>query len=354
MKIIQSYVGKTVLLSIGLVTLMLVGLQIFILFVNQLGDLGRGNFGFLQVALYVLMQMPYQVYLFFPMACLLGCLIGLGMMANHRELVVMRAAGLSITQVTAIVSKVALLLIIGITLVGETAIPWLERHSNDLKSIALSQGQTLRTARGVWLRHYQDFIHVSVVNTDNSLDHVYQYHFSNDNCLEYARTMEKIIHKDGVWQAKNVKQTSFREDKTTVEVYPSLRWDIPVSPKVLKINATEPDEMTMVELWRFIKAQKKSQQSAQSYELAFWQRAIQPMTTLVMMMLAIPFIFGPLRSSTMGSKFLAGAAVGFGFHLANHFFGPVSMVYQWPPILAGIGPTIVFAFIGLYFMRKVR
>ena len=95
-------------------------------------------------------------------------------------------------------------------------------------------------------------------------------------------------------------------------------------------------------------------QSALNYQLAYWQRIIQPFTTVVMMILAIPFIFGPLRSSTMGSKLLAGATVGFGFHIINRFFGPFSQVLQWPPIIAALGPTLLFAGIGIFLMRRVR
>lgn len=50
MNILDRYIAKTVLMSIGMVTLMLVGLQIFILFVDQLGDLGRVDYGIMQAA----------------------------------------------------------------------------------------------------------------------------------------------------------------------------------------------------------------------------------------------------------------------------------------------------------------
>jgi len=354
MKILQRYIGKTVISAIALVTLMLMGLQLFILFVNQLDDLGKGNYGLLQSAWYVMLQMPFQVYLFFPMASLLGCLIGLGMMANHRELVVMRAAGISITQITIIVSKVALLLVVIMTLIGETAIPWLARQANDYKMTMISEGQTLRTARGIWLRHNQDFINIGTVLANNVLDKVYQYRFSSDHRLVFARKIETVKLEHNRWQAYGIKQTDFADDHTYERSWESMPWDVNVKAKVLKVSTIEPDEMTLTELHRYIRAQKASQQNPQNYELAFWQRSIQPLTTLVMMMLAIPFIFGPLRSSTMGSKFLAGAAVGFGFHVINRFFGPVSQVFQWPPVLAGIGPTLVFALLGLYLMRRVR
>jgi lipopolysaccharide export system permease protein len=73
-----------------------------------------------------------------------------------------------------------------------------------------------------------------------------------------------------------------------------------------------------------------------------------------MMILAIPFIFGPLRSSTMGSKLLAGATLGFSFHIINRIFGPVSQVFQLPVEIAAFGPTLLFAILGIYLMKRVR
>ena len=151
-----------------------------------------------------------------------------------------------------------------------------------------------------------------------------------------------------------MKETDFTRDHTSAKTFASLAWDVPVKPQILMISSVEPDEMTLHELNRYIREQNRSKQNAHNYKLAFLQRVIQPFTTMVMMVLAIPFIFGPLRSSTMGSKLLVGATVGFSFHILNHFLGPVSTVFQWPPELAAIGPTFIFAFIGLYLMRRVR
>lgn len=355
MKLLESYIAKTVLSAIALVTLMLVGLQIFILFVNQLGDMGKANYGIAQAALFVLLQMPYQVYLFFPMASLLGCLIGLGIMANHSELVVMRASGLSIGQVTMAVLKAAFILIIVVTLLGEMLVPKLTHFGNDLKVQALSDGQSLRTTKGgVWLRYRNDFISIGKVLPANVLLQVYQYHFDKSHHLRLARKIEMIHYEKGVWYAKGVAETVFSDGKTVVKQLAAMHWDVAVNPKVLGISSSMPDEMTMRELRQFLYAQKLSKQTAQNYQLAFWQRLVQPLTTVVMMILAIPFIFGPLRASTMGSKLLTGAAVGFGFHIINRFFGPISQVLQWPPEIAAIGPTAVFALLGIYLMRRVR
>jgi lipopolysaccharide export system permease protein len=354
MKILERYIAKTVLASIGMVTLMLAGLQVFILFVNQLDNLGKADYGIVQAALFVFLQMPYEVYLFFPMACLLGCLIGLGIMASHHELVVMRAAGMSIAQVTLAVFKVALLVIIVVTLLSETLMPKMVRLANDERMQALSGGQTLRTAKGVWMRHQNDFIHIGTISPNNRLDSVYQFHFDTAHRLRLARKIDHIDYEHGVWMAHGVAETDIKNNQTRARHQSLMRWDVPLNARILSVSGVEPDEMTLQGLYQYIQAQKKNHQSVLNYTLVFWQRVTQPLTTVVMMMLAIPFIFGPLRSSTMGSKLLTGVTVGFGFHIINRFLGSVSQVYQFSPEIAAIGPTILFALLGIYLMRRVR
>ena len=353
-KLLDRYIAKTVLSAIALVTFMLAGLQIFILFVNQLDDLGKANFGILQAASFVFLQMPYQVYLFFPMASLLGSLIGLGIMANHRELVVMRAAGMSIWQVTLAVLKAALIVIVIVTVVSETLVPRLARFANDQKLQAMSEGQALRTAKGTWFRFQNDFITISTILSDNTLQQVYQFRFDDKHHLRLARQMNKITFSNGGWTAYDVSESIIDDNNTKAQHHNDIIWDVPLKPNILSVSTSEPDEMTLHELRRFLRAQKMTHQTAFNYQLAYWQRLVQPLTTVVMMVLAIPFIFGPLRSSTMGSKLLAGATVGFGFHIINRFFGPVSQVFQWPPEVAAFGPTLLFALLGLYLMRRVK
>lgn len=354
MKLLDRYIAKTILSSIGLVTLMLIGLQIFILFVDQINDLGRVDYGIVEAIFFVFLQMPYLVYLFFPMASLLGSLIGLGIMANHSELVIMRASGMSIGQITGAVLKASIILILCVTVLGETLVPYLSHFANDYKTAALSGGQTLRTEKGFWLRYANDFIFVGSVPQDNSLNNVYQFRFDEHHNLKMARFIPEAKYTPQGWTIYEVQQTEFLNDQTKAQTLASLAWDVPIKPQILRISSIDPDEMTLVQLNRYIREQRANHQNLHKYQFAFLQRLVQPFTTMVMMILAIPFIFGPLRSSTMGSKLLVGAAVGFGFHILNRFFGPLSTVFQLPAELAALGPTLIFALLGVYLMRRVR
>ena len=354
MKLLDKYVAKAVVASIVLVTLTLTILYGFILFVDQLNDIGKGDYTSIIAACVVLLSLPNQVYLFFPVASLLGCLVGLGVLAQHRELIIMRSAGLSIIQITYFVFRAALILILLVTFIGETWVPHLSMRARDVKMQAISGGQTLRTSSGVWLRTQHDFLMLGHVVSNEMLDDVLQFHFNKMHQLTLVRKIKTIEWLGGQWIAHSVSETHIYQSQTRAANFDKMIWDVALNPQLFKVSQSEPDEMSLLELRRYLKANRDQKQSIAQYQLAYWQRLIQPLTTLVMMLLAIPFIFGPLRSSTMGSKLLAGASVGFGFHLVNRFFGPVSQVYQWPVEIAAIAPTCVFALIGVYLMRKIK
>lgn len=354
MKLLDKYLGTTVLLATGLITLMLSGLLFFILFVNQLGDLGKGDYHTLKALVYIFLLLPYQIYLFFPVACLLGTLVGLGNLANQSELIIMRAAGFSVGQITQAVLKASLIAVLIVAVSGETWIPWLAKKGNLYKVQAMTQGQSLTTARGVWIRASQnDYLAISQIRPDNSLVNVVQFRFNPNHTLEVARTIGSLLYKGGAWQGYAIEETQFFDDKTVTKHYTHKVLDLSLNPLVLRLSSSQPDEMSLLTLARFLKA-GEAQQRNYAYELVFWQRLFQPLATLVMMLLAIPFIFGPLRSSSMGSKLVSGISTGFGFYLLNHFLSPISQVYQWPPFIAALVPTLVFACLGLYLMRRVR
>lgn len=69
---------------------------------------------------YVLLSMPKEAVLFFPLAALLGGLIGLGQLATSSELVVMQAAGRSKISIVMAALKTAIPLMIPVGLMGST------------------------------------------------------------------------------------------------------------------------------------------------------------------------------------------------------------------------------------------
>ena len=97
---------------------------------------------------------------------------------------------------------------------------------------------------------------------------------------------------------------------------------------------------------------KANKQDSGRYELAFWRKIFQPLTIAVMLFMALSFIFGPLRSVTMGARIVLGIITGFAFYMTNQIFGPISLVYRLPPVFGAVLPSLLFVGVSIYFIRK--
>ncbi len=86
--------------------------------------------------------------------------------------------------------------------------------------------------------------------------------------------------------------------------------------------------------------------------MALWRKILQPVSITVMLLMALSFIFGPLRSVTMGARVIMGVLTGFSFFIANEVFGPLSLVYNLHPIVGALLPSAIFAVIASYLLRK--
>ncbi len=121
--VLDRYIGKTIFNTIMMTLFMLVSLSGIIKFVDQLKKSGQGSYDALGAGLYTILSVPKDIQIFFPMAALLGALLGLGMLAQRSELVVMQASGFTRLQVALAVMKTAIPLVLLTMAIGEWVAP---------------------------------------------------------------------------------------------------------------------------------------------------------------------------------------------------------------------------------------
>jgi lipopolysaccharide export system permease protein len=354
MKIISRYIVTNIISTILITNLVLLALAIFIIFAGEFGDIGNGGYDFWHVTLYVILLLPSYIYLLFPMAGLLGTLTGLGLLASRSELIVMRAAGVSLTQITKIILVTAFILSMIAFALGEIVAPYSQHMASGLKARAVSNGALLYTKRGVWLRSDKDYVHIDQALPNQQLLGVTIYQFDSNYHLQKISLAEKGIFKDNKWIFENITESQFMPNKVTSNKIATAAWDLKFKPHLLEIINIDPNERTLPQLFVYIKYLNKIGLQTNSYSVAFWQRLFSPFSTIVMILLAIPFIFGPLRSATMGLRLVSGIVAGFVYYVITLFMGPLSSLYQIPPLVVSIVPILLVAGIGGYFLVRAK
>ena len=263
--VLDRYIGKTIFTTIMMTLFMLVSLSGIIKFVDQLKKAGQGSYDALGAGMYTLLSVPKDVQIFFPMAALLGALLGLGMLAQRSELVVMQASGFTRMQVALSVMKTAIPLVLLTMAIGEWVAPQGEQMARNYRAQAMYGGSLLSTQQGLWAKDGNNFVYIERVKGDEELGGISIYAFNENRRLQsvrYAATA-KFDPEHKVWRLSQVDESDLTNPKQiTGSQTVSGTWKTNLTPDKLGVVALDPDALSISGLHNYVKYLKSSGQDA--------------------------------------------------------------------------------------------
>lgn len=352
MRTLDLYLGRSILQTTGFALMVLVGISTLIKFIEQLKSVGRGSYGIMEALLYTMYTIPGDVVVFFPMAALLGGLTGLGALASNSELVVMQAAGLSRFQVIMAVMKTAVIMALLMMAVAEWGVPKAEQTAKQLRSQAIYGGDVFSAKQGIWAKDGDVFLNIEDVDQAGSLNQIRMYHFDKSLELKKITYADKAFHQEGGWELNNVTEIHMQGEQIVKEYEAESFYRSQLTAEKLGVVSVKPETLSFQGLWSYLQYLKQNDQDTSSYELALWRKVMQPVTLAVMLLVALSFIFGPLRTVTMGARIVMGVVTGIAFHLSDRIFGPVVTVYQIPALVGAIVPSLLFIFFAVFLLKR--
>lgn len=356
MNTLDRYIGKSILGSIFATLLTLVGLSAIIKFVEQFRSVGKGTYDIWQAVAFTGLTIPKDIETFFPMAALLGALMALGNLASRSELVVMQAAGFSRFKIGMAVMKTALPLVLLTMVIGEWGIPQTEQFARDMRARALSGGSMLSIKNGVWAKDGNNFVFVRRVTDDAKLNDIYIYTFDqNRNLTELKHANQASYSEDeSKWTLRQVNHSMISKDEITTSNRLSEKWETNLTPDKLGAVSLRPTSLSISGLYNYISFLRETGQDVSRFELTFWRKIFQPVSVGVMMLLALSFIFGSLRSVTAGARIVTGICFGFLFYVVNEIFGQMSVVYNMPAVFGALMPSLLFIVMIWWLLSRKR
>jgi lipopolysaccharide export system permease protein len=354
MNVLTLYIIREVSKGSLLAVLLLLTLFNLFTFSDELKDLGHGNYGLKQILLFLALTSPRVFFDLVPSSALLGSLFVVGAMANNREIVAMRAAGLSTAWIIRSIMLAGLLLVIVAVGVGEFVAPACERAAQLLKTTAQNNGVVLRSQYGMWLREDNRFINVRQIQDDGSLGDIRIYEINQQHELSQVTQAEhgKFLG-DKQWQLSNIKQSFITPQKINADSLPTMQWKSSIQSDLLKVAVLDSDNLSLYDLYNYIDFLKANNQKSQNYELAFWSRLINPLVTFVMLMVSAPFVIGIGRGISTGGRIMMGVLIGMSFNIMDRITGHLGLVYDMNPMLMAILPSAVVFCIAVYAVWRV-
>lgn len=354
MKLLRRYLFRTVFAPALVCSLMIAGLDGLFRFVDELRALD-GNYQAVQALQYVVTLMPGRFTLFLPVAILLGALFGLGLLANSSELVVIRSAGPSLTRLCWMVLRPVLVLLAVGMLLGETVAPYASQVAESNRNLQQGGGKVMRSSYGYWLRQNDEFVHINAVQPNGAIYGVTRLIFDKEHQLVESQFVQRGIYQgEGSWALQGVQGSRIGSDKVDAYQEQEGRWNNGLTPEQLAVVIVNPADLSLKRQWEYASYLKQQGLTAAEYLLSFWQKVFMPLATIGMVLIAISFIFGPLREVSMGGRLTTGIVAGLLFHYGQQFFGSLSLVFHTSPFVAGFVPPAICIGIGIWLLGRVR
>jgi len=342
---------KSLLAMMALLLFLIVTVD-FIEGLRRLGDETDVTAG--QVYLVSLYTAPFFIDKAFPFACLFAAMITLFQLNNKMELVVARAAGISVWQFLMPIAGAALLIgVVASTLYNPLAIAFYEK-SIDLKAELFGGGaQTnAKTKAGFWLR--QDdrafgsgstVINAKLARQNGTiLDGVRMIRFDQEGHVFERLEAENATHRGNNWLLTGVTITGIDQKvvrKDSHEVATTL------AEQYLLGSSADASAVGFWDLNHTAEKVRLSGLNHLPYLVQFHSLLALPVFLVAMVLIAASASLRFVRSGQAGRLILGGISGGFVLYAASRLVTSLGSNGIVPPSVAAWSPSLVAILFGM-------
>lgn len=351
MKLLTRYLISRLAVTSLYALLAFLALYSFFDIISEVGDIGKGSYNGTKMMQYVLMQMPGHAYDLMPLAVLIGGLVALSQLASGSELTVIKTSGMSTQKLIGVLLQFGLIFAVLTALLGEWIAPSLSQRAENMKAGAVS-GRISTGSQGLWLKEQGNIINVREMLPDHTLLGVKIWRHDDNFRLAEAVEADSAVIDNHRWQLNNVRRSLLENGQVRTETQAGQLWQVNLNSSLLDVLLVKPEQMSVSALTTYIGHLKNNSQQTGTYEIAWWRKLMYPVAAMVMALVALAFTPQNTRHGNMGLRLFGGICLGLVFHFAGRLFGFTGELYGVPPFIAAVLPTLLFAVLGIYLIRK--
>lgn len=358
-QVLVRYLARGVLVAVAGVSCLLLGLYSLIELIREVRDLA-GDYGLGSMMVYLIQTSPRRLYDIFPFAALIGTLIGIGGLAQHNELVAMRAAGVHRQKISAYALGTIGLCLLLLVAASELLVPSLETTAQAHRDQARSGQITLDGQGAFWVRDGQFMVRIghSVWGEDQTLQFadIVAYELADGLVPKQKLEATMGLHSEGQWTLRDVEITQLSVGTPVTQAYDVWTFTSTLSPELFDAAVTRPRLLSTKDLLGMQAFLRENALDATPYTEALWQRVFFPIHVLAMVLIGLPFALGGVFRQNprggLGLNLFAGIGIGLMYFVMSRLVQGVVGVWSIPIWLGSLLPALIIALVALLLLTR--
>jgi lipopolysaccharide export system permease protein len=340
MSLLDRYILRTLLGSVGLVMAVLLILGLVFMFIGEQKSVGVGHYGTVEALTYSAMNLPQFAMQCFPAAALIGALLGIGILARSHELTIMRASGMSKPRLSAAVLLSAVLLVVIALLIGELLAEPLGQLADQQKAFERNANVSFAGAGGAWLRSGDTILNVQGRSSAAEFGSMLVFELGSDNrLLAVGRAQHATGAGSSSWRLLDYAESRFGQDSVSSARLAQRVLTAAGGSDILQLAVTDPNTLALHSLYGAMLYLRSNGLDPKPYELAFWSHIARLVGIGAALLFALPFGFGSMRTASFGGRATLGLALGLGYFFLQRLVESGAQVYQLSPVVIAWIPT---------------
>lgn len=363
--IIARYVQRHALLAIIAAVLGLLLLKLMFDYLAQLDKI-NASYSYLDALRYIVYSAPEALQSYMPFGVLIGAVIGLGLLANHSELTVMQAAGLSRLRIIGWVMQPALVFVLLSLALSQFVLPTTNNLARQARNHKTADATSVN---GYWQKHGDTLLAIGYANVDGEVRDVRQWTLSQQGEVRQMLHAERGVYQPAPtasatnpaathsasqpWRLYAVQTLTIAADGSSQQrMVGEMPVSLPIAPSSIYLLTQNPEDMSLSVLWQHRTLMQSQQRRSLPHEVAFWQKLLSPFAVLSLVLVACSFVFGSLRNQSLGYRIVIALLFGLMFNYLQDLAGFVSLSTSLPPPLMIMLPIVLSAALGWYLLHK--
>ncbi|WP_207461671.1 LPS export ABC transporter permease LptG [Azospirillum sp. SYSU D00513] len=311
---------------------------------SQLLKRGQGMGG---LATYFALQFPLFISQLVPMAVLIGALLAFMGLAQHNEIVALRAAGASPLRLFRILVPTAILVAVAHFLLIDQVAPRAERALQDWW-ISITPPEERKTPERYWMHTESSVLSFRRVEEDGRLLRgVVVVQLDERGVARDRIAAREAAWEEGGWVLRGVDTLTLRGTTQLTASSEALAWPNGPTPENVLLVSTPTEFLSLDRLSAIIAGTWSGTRNRAFYQMQFQKAFAVPATSILMLLLAQPALHGIRRSSAFGAGVALGLVLGLIFLVFQGLMASLAEAGVLPPFLAAWVPLAIFFCIGI-------
>lgn len=353
MSIIAGYVASRYLRIFAIAMITACALFFVIDVFDRLGQIVSYDPSWRQVLAYFLFKLPKIVFDIYPAASLLAALISIGLLSRHREILALRACGVSAWQLAWPIVAVAALTSVAALFWNEMVVPVAAARSRWVWDVEIKQKvyRGVFDAASLWFQSKDGFVHIAQYNAEQRMIRGLTLYESDPSfALQRIIEVPQMHWRDGQWiGGAGVVKDLVAPDRITARPLAAGEFHLSENPDNLAARKRKSEEFSFRQLREQIALLESKGLGADEFLVDLHHKLAWPFSGLVVALLAVPLALRNGARSGIAANVGAGMIVGFSYWVLTGLALSAGRTGGLSPVVAAWTANVTFTALAAFF-----